>query len=179
MNRQQKELVIQELKQDFSQSNGAFLVGVKGLTVTQLQRLRKDLRQQDGKLKITKARLMRIATNDADKQHVLDTYFKDQIGVVFAYKEAPAVAKVLFNFAKTNEKLRLVAGEVEAQLLDASGVTRIAMLPSKEVLLAMLCSVVQAPLSSLVRVIQAIADKKMQPSSESSQAVQESVAAAE
>lgn len=158
MNRAEKQNVIESLQNDFSKSNAAFLVGVKGLSVTQIQALRKDLRPQGGKLKITKARLMKIAANNV-KEDILDPFFKDQIGVVFAGSEPSAIAKILYNFAKQNEALKIVAGSVEKQLFDKQLITRIAQLPSKEVLLAQLCGTLKAPIAKLAIVIDALAKK--------------------
>lgn len=104
MNRQEKSQVIETLKTDLSHSKAAFLVGVKGLTVSQLQSLRKDLRNQGGKLKITKARLMRIASeNTSEACSELNPFFKDQIGIVFANNEPNSIAKVLYDFSRKME----------------------------------------------------------------------------
>ncbi len=162
MNREQKESVIQELKNDFSQSQGTFVVGVKGMTVTQLQKLRKDLRAQGGKLKITKARLMKIATDDNKAIEALQPFFKEQIGIVFSKQEPSAIAKVLFNFAKKNEALSLVAGTLESQLLDAKTIGKIAQLPSREVLLAQVCGVLNMVMIKFLLTLKAIEAKKQE-----------------
>jgi large subunit ribosomal protein L10 len=162
MNREQKESVIQELKNDFSQSQGTFVVGVKGMTVTQLQKLRKDLRAQGGKLKITKARLMKIATDDNKAIEALQPFFKEQIGVVFSKQEPSAIAKVLFNFAKKNEALSLVAGTLESQLLDAKTIGKIAQLPSREVLLAQVCGALNMVMVKFLLTMKAIEAKKQE-----------------
>jgi len=159
MNRQQKEQVINVLQNDFSAANGTFVVGVKGLTVKQLQELRKNLRAQGAKLKITKARLMRIASKDKEVVSELDKYFKDQVGVVFSSKESNGTAKVLYDFAKKNEALKLVAGCMDQQLFDAPTLKQVAQLPSREVLLAQLCAVLQAPATQLVIVLDMLAKK--------------------
>lgn len=151
MNREQKAAVVASLKNNFAQSNGAFLVNYQGLTVDQLQALRKNLRAQGASLKVTKARLMKLASDGNPGAEVMVPYYKDQIGVVFAMQEAPAVAKVLNDFAKQNKALSIVAGSYDATLLEASDVQRFAMLPSKEVLLAQVCGTLNAPIAGLVR----------------------------
>lgn len=161
MNRQEKEHVLKSLQNDFSASNAAFLVGVKGLTVSQLQKLRKDLRPKGGKLKVTKARLMKIAADDVgDGLDVLNPFFKDQIAVVFAGNEPSGIAKVLFDFSKTNTSLKLIAGCFDKQLLNEQSIKQVAQLPSKEVLLAMLCGTLQAPVAQLARVLNILAQNK-------------------
>jgi len=160
MNREQKESVIRELQGDFAQSQGTFVVGVKGMTVAQLQSLRKDLRSQGGKLKITKARLMKIAIDDNKAVEGLQPFLKEQVAVVFSKQEPSAIAKVLFNFAKKNEILRLVAGTVEAQLLDAKAIGKIAQLPSREVLLAQVCGALNMIIVKALLTLKALENQK-------------------
>lgn len=153
MNRQQKELVVQLLKENFTQSPASFVVGYKGLTVNEMQSLRKKLRAQGGNLKVTKARLMKIAASDIAGSDALKPYFKEQIGVVFATQEAPAVAKVLYDFAKDHSALQIIVGQFESQVLDAQTIGRIATLPSREQLLAQLCGTLMAPITRLAIVL--------------------------
>ncbi len=153
MNRQQKALVVEGLKKDFSDSQATFLVGFKGLTVKQMQSLRKELRQKGGTLKIAKARLMLRATEGEAGIEQLIPFLKGQIGLVFASNESPAIAKVLHDFSKGNEALELVAGYLDSQLLDQETIVHLASLPSKEVLLAQVCGTLKAPAIGLAAVL--------------------------
>ncbi len=153
MNRQQKELVVDELKNSFATSNALFLVSYKGLSVEQLQSLRKQLRARGGHLKVAKARLMKLAAEGMDGVQDLSAFFKDQIGVVSATNESPAVANVLNKFAKEHEALKLVIGCLDSHIISQSDIVRIANLPSKEVLLAQVCGTIKAPISSFVNVL--------------------------
>ncbi len=154
MNRQEKELVVQSLRERFSKSQSSFIVGYKGLTVNQLQTLRSQLRARGAVLKVAKARLMKLAVGDLEDSQALAPYFKDQIGVVFASDESPAgVAKVLSEFAKEHAGLQLVGGTLEGTFIDQAAISRIAYLPSKEVLLAQLCGTLNAPIARLVFVL--------------------------
>lgn len=153
MNRQQKEQVVLQLRESFTESPASFLVAYKGLTVNEMQSLRRKLRASGGSLKVTKARLMKIAADGIEKSQQLLPYFKDQIGVVFALQEAPAVAKVLRDFSQDHEALKLVIGQMDANLLDSQAITRIASLPSREVLLAQLCGALNAPIVNFASVL--------------------------
>lgn len=164
MNRQQKELVVQLLREQFTQSPASFVVGYKGLTVVQMQELRRKVRASGGSLKVTKARLMKLAVDS--NTEMLKPYFKEQVGIVFANQEATAVAKALYDFSKNHEALQLVAGQFESQLLDKKAIARIAMLPSRDQLLAILCGTLQAPISALARVINMHAQALQQPAEE-------------
>src|SRR5438477_8064114 len=110
MNRQQKESVVELFNKDFSASKGSFFVDYCGLTVDQMQQLRRELREKGGSLKVAKMRLVRRALESVADFKGLSDYCKNQVGVVFAYDEAevPAVAKTLNNFAKTYNSLGLV-----------------------------------------------------------------------
>ncbi len=150
MNREQKATLVASLKDEFAQSKASFLVNFRGLSVEQVQNLRKGLRSQGGSMKVAKARLMKLAAEDMPEAQVMMPFFKEQVGLVFAKDEAPSVAKVLNDFAKDNEALTIIAGCLEHALLDESAVKRIASLPSKEVLLAQLCGTLQGPIAGLV-----------------------------
>jgi large subunit ribosomal protein L10 len=150
MNRTEKATAIDTLKAGFGASNAAFLVGFQGLTVTELQSLRKDLRSQGGRFKVSKARLMRLAAQGIPEAEVMLPFFKEQVGIVFADQDIAGIAKVLKEFAKEHEKLVIVAGSLDQQLLDKIGVERIATLPPREVLLGQVCGTLIAPVRGLV-----------------------------
>lgn len=152
MNRQQKESVVSQLRNQFSHSEAAFLVEYRGLTVRQLERLRSDLRQKGGTFKITKARLMKLAVDGLEQQD-LTPFFKDQVGLVFATKETPTVAKVLSDFAKEHAALQLIVGCLDNKILQKNDVMRIATLPSREVLLAQVAGTLNAPITGLASVL--------------------------
>lgn len=150
MNRQQKELVVSSLRDSFLQNKAAFVVGFKGLTVSQMRSLRGELRQHGGTLKVAKASLMRRAIVEIDGVNELSPFLKEQIGIVFSAKDSSAVAKALQAFAKANPSLHLVVGCMDSMLLDKSSVERIASLPSREVMLAIACGTIKAPITGLV-----------------------------
>lgn len=152
MNRQQKELVVELFQKDFLANKGTFFVNFSGLSVVQMQQLRRQLREKGGALKIAKMRLVKRALANIEGVDGLFSYCKNQLGVVFAHNasEVSGVAKTLNDFSKKNEALCLVVGCVDAQLLDKMAITRIASLPSKEVLLAQVCGALNAPLTSFV-----------------------------
>lgn len=153
MNRQQKELVVQLLRERFSQSPASFIVGYRGLSVDQMQKLRSKLRDSGGAMKIAKARLMKLAVGDLEGAQELTPYLKEQVGVVFASDEPPAVAKALSDFAQEHKALQLIIGKLDSDLIDREAITRIASLPSKEVLLAKLCGTLNAPITRLAFVL--------------------------
>ena len=150
MNRQEKETVVSELRENFAGSNGLFLVNYRGMSVAQLQRLRKMIYQNHGHLKVAKVRLVKRAIEGLPGSEDLSPILKGQVALVFADKESSAIAKVIYNFAKENEAFNVLAGYIDASVLPASMVNRIATLPSKEVLIAQLCGTLNAPITRLV-----------------------------
>ena len=102
MNRQEKQLVIDSLKKDFSGNSGSFLVGIKGMTVEELRALRKGIVTHGGHMQVIKNTLMKAAVKDMPGVSDLTPYFKDQVALVFASKEVPAIAKVLCGFSQNN-----------------------------------------------------------------------------
>jgi large subunit ribosomal protein L10 len=153
MNRQQKESMVALLQQNFSSSAASFVVGVDGMTVEQLQSLRKQLRKESGRLQITKVRLMKRATQQGNSVDGFNAYLKNQIGLVFAEKEVSSVARLLCAFARENEQLKVIGGCMEASLLDTSMINMVASLPSREILLGQLAGTLQAPITGLAVVL--------------------------
>lgn len=164
MNRQQKESIVELFHKNFSTSKGSFFVDYCGLTVVQMQQLRRQLQEKGGALKIAKMRLVRRALAGVSGFDALASYCKNQVGVVFAHDEAEVsgVAKALNDFAKKNQSLGLVVGCLDAELLDRAAITRIASLPSREVLLAQLCGTLKAPLAKLAFVLSEVQKQKQE-----------------
>lgn len=152
MNRQQKQQFVETLKTDFSDAQAAFFVGVRGLTVSQLQHLRNEVRTKGGKLKVAKITLMRRAIDELDVATNLSPLLKHQLAVIFAQKETPAIAKAVYEYSKQNNQLELVGGFLDSSVLDKHAVIKLASLPPKEVLLAQLCGTLNAPIAGLARV---------------------------
>ncbi len=153
MNRQQKEALIDVVKQDFKDSQATFVVGTKGLSVDAVQELRSQLFTKNGKMKVIKNTLLRKAVADLDGIKELEPLFEEQIAIVFAPEEAPAIAKVLFDIADKDKVLSIKGGTLDARLMTSDQVEALAKLPSKEVLLGLLCGTLNAPLTNYVRLL--------------------------
>lgn len=160
MNRQEKMQSIATLKESFSGSKATFLVSYKGLSVGQLQKLRRSLQEKGGELIVAKTTLMKRAVKGIAGVDTLAPYFKEQVALIFTSKEAPLVAKILRDFSKENEKLGIVAGCMDSNFLTGDLVVKIASLPSREVLLAQLCGTLKAPIAKLAVALNMIAQKK-------------------
>lgn len=150
MRKSDKEAAVASLKEYLTTSEGAFVVGVKGLTVDKFESLRIDLRKDGGKLQVAKVRLMKRALADVEAVQGLEAFLKEQIALVFAKRNAPGIAKMLCNFAKENDGVfDVLGGYMDSSILDKIAVKTIANLPSREVLLAQLAAVMNAPITQL------------------------------
>ena len=151
MNRQKKQSVIEAMRADFSNSPAAFLVGVQGLTVGQMQKLRQGLRQKGGSLRVAKNTLASIAIGSLAND--LRPYLKRQIAVAFASQDASTVAKVLCDYASENAKFTIVAGCLESRVINQDMVKFLGSLPPREVVIAQTCGMLKAPLVGHVSVL--------------------------
>lgn len=148
MNKQQKELSVSEIRKGFEESSATFLVGYKGLSVAETEDLRKKLRKEGGRFMVAKMRLVKRAAHGLENTEKMDSFFKNQLGVVFANQDPLAVAKTLHQFSKEKASLDLIAGCLGKQFLDKQAIARVATLPSREVLLAQLCGTLNAPITN-------------------------------
>jgi len=160
MKKHQKQATIENLESKFSSSKAAFLVNYQGMTVAQMKDLRFALDGKGGSLKVAKNRLARIALKNLSDSQGLDPLLVGQLAYVFAQGDMTSVAKVLNDFAKDNDKLKIVAGCSEARIYDAKSVKAIAVLPSREILLSQLCGVLSAPVTLFALAIKSVAEKK-------------------
>ena len=160
MNKDQKALVVQSLKDAFSNSEASFLVKYQGLTVEKMQQLRREVLAKGGFFKVAKARLMKRAVDGVSGADAIKPFLKDQIGIVFAKNQSPAVAKIVYDFSKKNEQLKLIMGYFEQEILTAEDVVKVAKLPGREILLAQLCGALKGSISKLAYVLHEIAQKK-------------------
>ena len=140
LNRNEKAAVVTDVSAQAARSQTLALAEYRGLSVAHLDTLRRQARDKGVYLHVLKNTLARRAV----------------VGAV-------AAAKVVADFAKTNDKLVIKGGAYAGKALDANGIKTLAAVPSKEVLLAQLLGLMQSPISRLARVVAAIAEKKAGP----------------
>lgn len=165
MNRQQKESSISDFVKILTDSQSTILVKYKGLSVNNMQSLRQNLREDGGNLKITKARLMKIAAQQVGSSvqglSEFKEHFHDQVGLVFSKEDnISALAKRLVNFSKDNQTFELVAGLYEQRLLSVNELKTYASLPSRDVLLAILAGTLKEPIAQFARALNLIAESR-------------------
>ena len=158
LNRNEKAAVVAEVTAQVGKSQTLALAEYRGLTVEHLNALRKQARDKGVYLHVLKNTLPRRA--------VAGTPFEVAAGsmagpLIYGFSEdAVAAAKVIADFAKSNDKLVVRAGAYAGKALDANGVKALAAIPSKEVLLSQLLGLMQSPVSRMARVLAALAEQR-------------------
>jgi large subunit ribosomal protein L10 len=155
--REEKSKEIAALSEQFGRAKAAFLVDFKGMTVEQVTSLRKKLVPVESEMKVVRNTLaVRALADHPASESAIKSSFVGNNAIVFAFGEAPAVAKALADFAKDVELLQLKAGVMDGAKLDSAGIKALANLPSKDVLRAMFLGTLQAPASKFVRTLSAV-----------------------
>ena len=158
LNRNEKAAVISDVSAQAARSQTLALAEYRGLTVDHLNKLRVEARAKGVYLHVLKNTLARRA--------VAGTPFEVAQGamvgpLIYGFSEdAVAAAKVIADFAKTNDKLVVKGGAYAGKALDASGVKALAAIPSREVLIAQVAGLLKSPIQRLAGVLAAVAEQK-------------------
>jgi len=157
LNRSEKAVMIEEVAAQVAASKAIVVAEYRGLEVGDITRLRKQARQTGVYLRVLKNSLARRAVANTP----FEVLSAKMVGpLIYGMSDDPvAVAKVLSNFAKDNDKLVVKGGALPNSGLDASGVKALAALPSREVLLARLLGTMQAPIAQFVRTLNEVPTK--------------------
>jgi len=151
---QRKAETIQLIKEKIENAKAVVLTDYRGLNVAQVTDLRKKLREAGVEYKVLKNTLTGIAAKEVGVDESIGTYLEGPTAVAFTYDDPVAVAKVLAEFAKGNDKLKIKGGILQKKVISAEGVEALAKLPPKEVLIAQVLAGMQAPISGFVNVLQ-------------------------
>ena len=154
-----KQQVVTEIADKLRASKSTIVVDYRGLTVSEATELRKQLREAGVEFKVYKNSLTRRAAESTEMAE-LNEFLTGPNAIAFSNEDVVAPAKVLNDFAKDHEALEIKAGVIEGKLVTLDEVKAIATLPSREGLLSMLLSVLQAPIRNLALATKAVADQK-------------------
>jgi large subunit ribosomal protein L10 len=173
-----KTLLIDDLLQRVNASPFLFVVDYTGLKVDKFAELRKRLSAVGAEIHVFKNNLVKKAAEKAGYPGELGEHLTGQSAFVTGAKDVFGAAKILKNFQAEFEKPVMKVGVLDGNLLDTAAIKVLADLPSREVLLAQLLGVLQAPASALARVLKAKADKDGGPAEEAAPAAEEAAPAA-
>jgi large subunit ribosomal protein L10 len=153
MDRAQKTEQVAALKSTFESTSVVIVTRNLGLTVAQSTALRLKMRDAGATYKVSKNKLARIAVEGTTYQAINDLLVGPTALSTSADPVAPA--KVIVDFAKTNDKLEIVGGAMGDVVLDVAGVKALAELPSLDELRAKIVGLIQAPATKIVQIVQA------------------------
>ncbi|MBI3899952.1 MAG: 50S ribosomal protein L10 [Gammaproteobacteria bacterium] len=157
LNIEQKKVVVAEVSEQFKGAQAALIAEYRGLTVAQMTELRKRARQSDIYVRVVKNTLARRAVEGSSFECMKDQFI-GPLALAIS-KDPVAVAKVLSEFAKDNDKLKIRAGAMSGKLMSIAQVQALAKLPSREQLLATLAGTLQAPIVKFARTLNEVPTK--------------------
>jgi large subunit ribosomal protein L10 len=153
VDRSKKEALVAELHQDFEENNLIVVTHQSGLTVAEVSKLRSKMREAGCKFKVTKNRLAKIAIKET-KFEALEDAFTGPTAIAISM-DPVAAARIAVEFAKENEKLTIVGGALDSDMLDVAGVNTLAKLPSLDALRGTIVGLLQAPATKVAGILQA------------------------
>ena len=152
MRLEKKQKITEDLHERFSKSAIVVVADYKGLDVSSMNALRRKLREEDIEFQVAKNTLLIRAAKDTEVA-LIEDYFKGPSAVALSYTDPVAPAKILAQSAKDNQKLEIKGGVLKNKVLDVDAIKALAKLPSREVLLGQLLSVLNEVPTSFVRTI--------------------------
>jgi large subunit ribosomal protein L10 len=155
MPRPEKVQAVADIKERIEGAQAVFLAEYAGLSVKQQQELRRTLRENGAEFKVVKMSLTRLAAADLDIDE-LDELLLGPTGLAFADDDPAGAAKVLKDFAKSHETFVVKGGLLGLEFLPPEKIAELADLEPREVLLAKLAGVMQAPMANLARLLVAL-----------------------
>jgi len=158
LNRNEKAAVVTDVSAQAAKSQTLALAEYRGLTVAHLDVLRRQARDQGVYLHVLKNSLARRAVTGTPFEVVADAMSGP---LIYSFSEdAVAAAKVISDFAKTNDKLVIKGGAYAGKALDAAGISALASIPSREVLIAQIAGLLKSPIQRMAGVLAAVAEQR-------------------
>ena len=141
-----KQAAVAELREQLRANRTLIVSEYRGLTVREIQEIRRSLRKQDVTYRVIKNRLMKIAAADTVRQ-ALDALLNGPTAIAFGNDEG-ATAKAVIDTMRPYKTVKITGALLGDRAIDADGVTRLAALPNRETLLAQIAGAFTAPLAT-------------------------------
>ncbi|MAF20170.1 MAG: 50S ribosomal protein L10 [Parcubacteria group bacterium] len=152
--KEQKKEIVKDLVDKLSRQKTAVFFDYTGLTVSQFHELREQLREQGLDCQAVKKTLISLALAKAGFKDIKARQLPGQIALVFGYQDEVLPAKILYDFSRNNEALKVLTGLVDGEYLENEAIIELAKLPSKQELLARLVNSIAAPIYGLNNALQ-------------------------
>lgn len=151
--------LVDEVTEKFKAASSVVVVDYRGLTVEEVTNLRKQLRDANVEMKVIKNSILSRAAKQAGLEG-MEEVFTGPTAVAFSNEDVVAPAKIMDEFAKDAKALEIKGGVIEGKVSSIEEITALAKLPSREGLLSMLLSVLQAPVRNVAYAVNAVAESK-------------------
>ncbi|NTV41212.1 MAG: 50S ribosomal protein L10 [Candidatus Moranbacteria bacterium] len=153
LTRNQKHELVSELTEKIKVAKSAVFVDFKGLKVKDVTTLKRTLRASDVQYVVVRKTLIDIALKNAGIEGADIAGLEGQIALSLSNADEVSAAKIIDEFAKTNENVKILGGALGNQLMNAEQVKALAKIPSKQQLLGQLVGTLNAPVSGFVNVL--------------------------
>ena len=157
MNKEKKQSYIKEMTAQFEKSEAVLVTHYQGLSVKQLDNLRKQMREHGIQFKITKNRITKIAL-EKSRCKDLSNLFTGPTAVALS-EDAISSAKILTKFSKENENLKILGGIMGKEILDVAAVAKVAILPTLDEARAKIIGILRSPAQKIISILLAPASK--------------------
>ena len=158
MNRDEKVTIVEELSGKFAKATLAIVTDYQGMPVSLLEGLRRELKKNNAEIRVAKNTLLRRAVAGTSFESIVESC-KGSTAITMSYEDPVAPAKVVADFAKSNSQLAIRSACMDGKALSADDIIALSKLPSKEVLLGQLLSVMNGVPTGFVRVLNGVPSK--------------------
>ena len=153
LNKQQKETIVKELVDDIKNSKSFVISDYNGLTVNDTHELRQKAKQQGVKIKAIKKTLLRMVLEKAEVEGINPKELEGSLAIALGMEDEVAPAKIIAEFAKEHEEVKILTGSLENKILSQDEVMALSKIPSRDELLAKLVGSINSPVSGFVNVL--------------------------
>ena len=160
-----KQQQVAALSEKLSAAITGVVVDYKGITVADDTALRKELRENGVEYFVIKNTILSRAIDGTDLEE-MKSVLEGTTAIALSTEDYTAAARILSKFAEGHENFKVKSGFLDGKVVDVATIDALAKLPTKEVLLATVCSAFQAPIAAFARAVQAIVDKNGEETAE-------------
>lgn len=156
MNLNEKKELVKQIQSKFTTSRAFFISRNQGLKADEISSLRRDLKSNQAELKVIKNTIIKLAIKDLNYGEKIEAELNGPTAIAFSYGDPVLVAKALLKVSKDTKRFSVASGLLGARVLKLSEIDALAMLPSREELIAKTVRTIAAPLSSFMTVMSAV-----------------------
>ncbi|MEG0979148.1 MAG: 50S ribosomal protein L10 [Oscillospiraceae bacterium] len=153
-----KKQAVAELTEKLKSSCAGVIVDYKGINVADDTKLRAELREAGVDYKVVKNTLLHLAATEAGLSNI-DPVLEGTTAIAISNDDYVAAARILAKFAETHKNFTIKSGFIDKDVISLEMIKSLSKLPSREILLATVCNVFNAPITAFARAIQAVVDK--------------------